>query len=251
MSVSSLEAWWDPFLCWWRHVHQWLLQKQSVSEWRNLQWNLWAHQRTVQLFLSSTLCWKTLRDSAEKLSRLQSSWRGQVGIVQNYRQYQSNPPSILWFWFGAWVRMEFDRVIQFVQQAPFSGNLLNTSDSASSEYPNTERRVENTKRSGVFLTKFEVFGDLINLIQSLDLPLIWSSHLVCLSSTFFRWMSEENFRSDLSLKTRGPLWKKNTLNLGNLGEFFSLEMPNQSVDKRWTFSDNEHNKTGSLITTKH
>ena len=25
-------------------------------------------------------------------------------------------------------------------------------------YPNTEKRVENTTRSGVFLTKFEVFG---------------------------------------------------------------------------------------------
>ena len=27
-----------------------------------------------------------------------------------------------------------------------------------SGYPNTEKRVENTTRSGVFLTKFEVFG---------------------------------------------------------------------------------------------
>ena len=33
----------------------------------------------------------------------------------------------------------------------------NTSDSVSSKYPNTEMRVENTTRSGVFLTKFEVF----------------------------------------------------------------------------------------------
>ena len=30
--------------------------------------------------------------------------------------------------------------------------------SVSSGYPNTEKRVENTTRSGVFLTKFEVFG---------------------------------------------------------------------------------------------
>ena len=38
------------------------------------------------------------------------------------------------------------------------GNISNTSDSVSSGYPNTEKRVENTTRSGVFLTKFEVFG---------------------------------------------------------------------------------------------
>ena len=39
----------------------------------------------------------------------------------------------------------------------FSCNISNTSDSVSG-YPNTEKRVENTTRSGVFLTKFEVFG---------------------------------------------------------------------------------------------
>ena len=34
-----------------------------------------------------------------------------------------------------------------------------TRESVSSGYPNTEKRVvENTTRSGVFLTKFEVFG---------------------------------------------------------------------------------------------
>ena len=37
-------------------------------------------------------------------------------------------------------------------------NKSNTSDSVSSGYPNTKKRVENTTRSGVFLTKFEVFG---------------------------------------------------------------------------------------------
>ena len=31
----------------------------------------------------------------------------------------------------------------------------NTRDSVSSRYPNTEKRVENTTRSGVSLTKFE------------------------------------------------------------------------------------------------
>ena len=37
-------------------------------------------------------------------------------------------------------------------------NKSNTRDSVSSGYPNTEKRVENTTRSGVFLTKFELFG---------------------------------------------------------------------------------------------
>ena len=33
-----------------------------------------------------------------------------------------------------------------------------TGDSVSSVYPNTEKRVENMTCSGVFLTKFKVFG---------------------------------------------------------------------------------------------
>ena len=45
-----------------------------------------------------------------------------------------------------------------VRQADVRSNISNTSDSVSSGYPNTEKRVENTTRSGVFLTKFEVFG---------------------------------------------------------------------------------------------
>ena len=39
-----------------------------------------------------------------------------------------------------------------------SRNTSNTRDSVSSGYPNTEEKVENTTRSGVFLMKFEVFG---------------------------------------------------------------------------------------------
>jgi len=39
-----------------------------------------------------------------------------------------------------------------------SSNISNTRDAVSSGYPNTEKRVENTMRSGVFLMKFEVFG---------------------------------------------------------------------------------------------
>ena len=37
-------------------------------------------------------------------------------------------------------------------------NISNTRDSFSSGYPNTEKRVDHTTRSGVFLMKFKVFG---------------------------------------------------------------------------------------------
>lgn len=85
-------------LYWWRHVHQRMLQEQSVSQWRNLQRNLWAHECSVQLFFSGTVCWKTLRDYAEtKLSGIQSNWGQHIWIVQNYRWQQSNLPSFLWF----------------------------------------------------------------------------------------------------------------------------------------------------------
>ena len=39
-----------------------------------------------------------------------------------------------------------------------TSNISNTRNSVSLGYLNTEKRVENTTRSGVFLTKFEVFG---------------------------------------------------------------------------------------------
>ena len=39
-----------------------------------------------------------------------------------------------------------------------SSSISNTRDSVSSGYPNTEKRVEKTSHSGVFLKKFEVFG---------------------------------------------------------------------------------------------
>ena len=46
-----------------------------------------------------------------------------------------------------------------MQMCSYCGcNISNTSDGVSSGYPNTKKRVENTTRSGVFLTKFEVFG---------------------------------------------------------------------------------------------
>ena len=38
------------------------------------------------------------------------------------------------------------------------GDLSNTSDTVPCGYPNTEKRVENTTRVGVFLTQFKLFG---------------------------------------------------------------------------------------------
>ena len=38
-------------------------------------------------------------------------------------------------------------------------NISNTRESVSLGYPNTKKRVENTTRSGVFLTKFESGAD--------------------------------------------------------------------------------------------
>ena len=50
-------------------------------------------------------------------------------------------------------------VILFLsKELTVSCNISNTRDSVSSGYPNTEKRVENTTRSGVFWTKFKVFG---------------------------------------------------------------------------------------------
>ena len=40
-----------------------------------------------------------------------------------------------------------------------SRNISNMRDSVSSGYPNTEKRVETTTRSGVFLTKFMAIAD--------------------------------------------------------------------------------------------
>ena len=40
-------------------------------------------------------------------------------------------------------------------------NISNTRKHVSSEYPNTEKWVEKTRRSRVFLTNFEVFGYLM------------------------------------------------------------------------------------------
>ena len=58
---------------WWRHVCQRLLQKQSVSQWRNLLWGLWAYRHSVQLFLWRCLWREALPEFAKKLSGPQSS----------------------------------------------------------------------------------------------------------------------------------------------------------------------------------
>ena len=44
-------------------------------------------------------------------------------------------------------------------------NISNTRNSVSSGYPNTEKRVENTTRSGVFLTKFDKYGPRARLVR--------------------------------------------------------------------------------------
>ena len=51
----------------------------------------------------------------------------------------------------------FPLQVHFLMQI-LSCNISNARDSISSEDPNTEKRVENSSRIGVFLTKFEVFG---------------------------------------------------------------------------------------------
>ena len=45
-------------------------------------------------------------------------------------------------------------------------NISDTRNSVSSGYPNTEKRVENTTRSEVFFTKFEMFGSRGNTVSS-------------------------------------------------------------------------------------
>ena len=69
--------------------------------------------------------------------------------------------------FNNRIPLKFDGVMNFLKcllpnfgmrEARIRSNISNTSDSVSSGYPNTEKRVENTTRSGVFLTTFEVFG---------------------------------------------------------------------------------------------
>ena len=67
-----------------------------------------------------------------------------------------------------------------------SCNIFNTRDSVSSGYPDTEKRVENTTRSGVYLTKFEVFEEPMkqslafdNASQSKLKPKEWSENWNC------------------------------------------------------------------------
>ena len=68
----------------------------------------------------------------------------------------SHPESRRKFLINLMVTELFKTEVLFIQG--LSGDRSNTRDSVSSGYPNTENRVENTTSSGVFLTKFEVFG---------------------------------------------------------------------------------------------
>ena len=78
--------------------------------------------------------------------------------------YQSHAPSNDFFPFqklrfdGRQSNVSMTMTASGVSGTTISSNISNTRDSVSSGCPNTEKRVENTTRSGVFLTKFEVFG---------------------------------------------------------------------------------------------
>ena len=63
---------------------------------------------------------------------------------------QKGTASSLWSMLNNW----------FIRQRA-SCNISNTRKSVSSGYPNPEKWVEKTRRSRVFLTDFEVFGDLM------------------------------------------------------------------------------------------
>ena len=54
--------------------------------------------------------------------------------------------------------VERNNVLLILMVCCVSSNISNTLDNVSLGYPNTKKRVKNTMRSGVFLTKFEVFG---------------------------------------------------------------------------------------------
>ena len=47
-----------------------------------------------------------------------------------------------------------------IDQILVRSNISNTKDCLTT-FPNTKKRVENTTRSGEFLTNFEVFGNVV------------------------------------------------------------------------------------------
>ena len=60
--------------------------------------------------------------------------------------------------FMYYVRTHLELTLRLQFPRMHAGCNISNTRSVSSGYPNTEKRVENTTRSGVFLTKFEVFG---------------------------------------------------------------------------------------------
>ena len=63
----------------------------------------------------------------------------------------------IWIWLIIGIAFVCKESFNLIFQAAI-GEVDQTQDSVSSGYPNTEERVENTTRSGAFLTKFSVFG---------------------------------------------------------------------------------------------
>ena len=58
--------------------------------------------------------------------------------------------------YGLFICVSKDLNIDYINRT--GSNISNTRDGVSSGYANIEKRVENTPRGGLFLTKFEVFG---------------------------------------------------------------------------------------------
>ena len=63
----------------------------------------------------------------------------------------------IWIWLIIGIAFVCKESFNLIFQAAI-GEVDQTQDSVSSGYPNTENRVKNMIRSGVFLTKFEAFG---------------------------------------------------------------------------------------------
>ena len=104
---------------------------------------------------------KTAASKAEAL-QLQGQHKNSMNITSY--PYYIRAPYVLRWWFVQQAMKE--ALLVFKKQkyisndlgVIFSCNISNTRVTVSSGYPKTEKRVENTTRSGVFLTKFEVFG---------------------------------------------------------------------------------------------
>ena len=109
--------------------------------------------------------------------------------------------------------------------------ISNTSDSVSLGYPNTEKRVKNTTRSGVFLTKFEIINhSLSNFItkakeNNIAFFLSWPTAVQIIGTKENVYLRKEFNSHRIGLETNmASVWdtnmapvtsNKNTLSLAN------------------------------------